>query len=445
MDLCSTLACIGGSYTGCTLREEGAWSHRRVYCAPAPTPPASPAPISPAAPLLPLAPPLVRWPPPSTPPPPPSPSSPPPLPPPPPPPVAPEPLAPLGLSGLASSASAGLSSLGELSTLWCPPSELADDLDAQRVHASSRRAYLLLCLAALVGPISFSTSLPSILTFHPYAHPYAHAHAQPYPHPARRCSLARCPLRPSSHRVAQRLALPSTAHRAVSSFTFTPPPPAHTAHRRSLLVRLRVAPLPSPSLSPPPRPCPQPPSLSLTLALTLAFTHTLAFTPVFRLRSSIARLRSDLASSDDACNDQSPSNPSKDQPSSNACDQHAPHATRTCDQILTLSPPIGATDDGIEPSTYSSTMREPATDGGGGAGPCPPCSNGGARAALPHGATVHQLTPTLSTPLTTFALNVTPLGTGPLLGSSNYRYLMAPPLAAAQPAPLEQRSAQLLG
>ena len=35
-DMCSTLACVGGSYSGCTLREEGDWSHRRVHCAAAP-------------------------------------------------------------------------------------------------------------------------------------------------------------------------------------------------------------------------------------------------------------------------------------------------------------------------------------------------------------------------------------------------------------------------
>ena len=39
-DYCSSLACVGGSYIGCTQRTAGPWSHRRVTCAPSSPPPA---------------------------------------------------------------------------------------------------------------------------------------------------------------------------------------------------------------------------------------------------------------------------------------------------------------------------------------------------------------------------------------------------------------------
>ena len=79
-DFCSTLACVGGSYVGCSFRNEGPWSHRRVMCAPA-LPPATPSTPQLPPPLQPQLPPLH---PPPNPPPPPS----------PPPPTLPPPSAP---------------------------------------------------------------------------------------------------------------------------------------------------------------------------------------------------------------------------------------------------------------------------------------------------------------------------------------------------------------
>jgi hypothetical protein len=46
-DYCSSLACIGGSYTGCTRRTWGEWSHRRVTCASATPPSSKPPPLPP--------------------------------------------------------------------------------------------------------------------------------------------------------------------------------------------------------------------------------------------------------------------------------------------------------------------------------------------------------------------------------------------------------------
>ena len=57
-DYCSSLACVGGSYIGCTQRTAGPWSHRRVTCAPdlprVPSPPPAHRPV----PQPPLPPPL---------------------------------------------------------------------------------------------------------------------------------------------------------------------------------------------------------------------------------------------------------------------------------------------------------------------------------------------------------------------------------------------------
>ena len=57
-DYCSSLACVGGSYIGCTQRTAGPWSHRRVTCAPSSPPPAHRPVPQPPVPQPPLPPPL---------------------------------------------------------------------------------------------------------------------------------------------------------------------------------------------------------------------------------------------------------------------------------------------------------------------------------------------------------------------------------------------------